>query len=83
MSDNQILAEIRERIVRVETKIDAYTETKETADNAERVAHKALESTKSAHNRIDKIDKTIFWVASTVIGGVVLAVLSLIFTGGN
>lgn len=43
---NNILSEIRERIVRVEAKIDTKTEVRTTADGAKEVTSKALESTK-------------------------------------
>lgn len=81
MSENEILSEIRERVVRVETKIDSMTEVQERAYEAEKTANEAMISTRSAHKRIDKIDKLIFWLSTTVIGAVILAVLTLIFKG--
>ena len=83
MSENEILSEIRERVVRVETKIDTMTDVQKTANEAEKVANKAMDSSKSAHKRIDKIDKVIFWIATTVIGAVILAILTLIFKEVN
>jgi len=83
MSENEILSEIRERVVRVETKIDTMTDVQKTANKAEKTANEAMISTRSAHKRIDKIDKAIFWLVTTIIGAVVLGGLSLLFTGGN
>lgn len=76
MDQTEILADIRERMVRVETKIDVMNDT-------DKIANEAMISTRSAHKRIDKIDKTLFWLATTVIGAVILAVLTLVFKGVN
>lgn len=83
MSENDILTEIRERIVRVETKIDNMTDVQNTANRADRTADEANNRAKNAHKRIDKIDKTIFWVSTSIISFVIITGLSLIFTGGN
>ena len=80
---NNILSDIRERMVRVETKIDTMTEVQTTADDAKEIANTALASTKSAHRRLDKMDKIIFWSATTIIGAVVLALIALLINGGN
>jgi hypothetical protein len=77
--DNEVirtLTEIRERVVRVETKIDSMTDVKATAEAAEKIANEALQSTKSAHHRIDKIDKIIFWIGTTMIGAVILGIIN-------
>lgn len=72
---NNILSDIRERMVRVETKIDTFTD-------ADKTANEALASTKSAHRRLDKIDKIIFWASTLIIGAVVLALIATAFKGG-
>lgn len=76
-----VLADIRERVVRVETKIDNMTDVRKTAEQAKSIATEALSSTKSAHKRLDKIDKMIFWLGTTVIGAVVISTLNLILGG--
>ena len=81
---NNILSDIRERMVRVETKIDTMAEVQSTADGAKEMANKAMESTKSAHRRLDKMDKIIFWSSTTIIGTVVIALIGLLIkNGGN
>lgn len=81
MDQNKMLAEIRERIVRVETKLDMMTDVRQTAEEAKEQATEALSSTRSAHKRLDRIDKLIFWLGTTVIGAVVLALINLILGG--
>lgn len=83
MSEQRILTEIRERLVRVETKIDNMAETHETAKRADKTANEAYIRAKNAHSRIDKIDKAIFWLVTSIVGGVITSVLALIFVGGN
>ena len=80
--DNRVLTDILERMVRVETKIDVMSEIKSTATTANYTAEKALGSAASAHQRIDKLDKIVFWYATTVFGAVIIAVLSLVLTKG-
>ncbi|WP_440894982.1 hemolysin XhlA family protein [Amphibacillus sp. Q70] len=76
MDQNEILADIRERVVRVETKINTMHDT-------DKIANAALTSSKSAHKRIDKIDKTIFWLATTLIGAVITGIVAIVFQGVN
>jgi len=83
MSDQKILTEIRERLVRVETKIDSMTDVQDTANRAEKTANEAYIRARNAHSRIDKIDKAIFWLVTSIIGGIITSILGLIFIGGN
>lgn len=72
----KMLSDIRERMVRVETKIDSMTDIQTTVDATKEVANEAYTSTKSAHKRIDKIDKIIFWLGTTVVGAVIVGVIT-------
>ena len=80
--DNKVLTDILERMVRVETKIDVMSEIKSTATTASYVAEQAKNSAAIAHQRLDKIDKWIFWFMTTVGGAVIIAVLSLVLKKG-
>jgi hypothetical protein len=82
--------EILMSLARLETKMDALGNVKE-------VSAEALQSAKSAHHRLDKIDelrveridayeiqlkkidKIIFWAGTTIIGGVFLGAIGLLF----
>lgn len=64
--------EILQRLTRVETKIDLMV-------NARDIAQEALQSTKAAHHRLDRIDKIIFWAATTAIGAIIVGGLTLLF----
>ncbi|KXG42885.1 hemolysin XhlA family protein [Tepidibacillus decaturensis] len=79
MTDLDILSEIRERVVRVETKIDLMTDVKDTAEEAKETANEALQSTKSAHHRIDEISKNQTWLWRTVIGALLTSAIGLLF----
>lgn len=78
---NNMLSDIRERMVRVETKIDSMTDVQNMANDAKETATQALSSTRSAHKRLDKIDKIIFWLGTTVLGSVVTGVITLMWRG--
>ncbi|WP_289135618.1 hemolysin XhlA family protein [uncultured Brevibacillus sp.] len=77
----RVLSGIRERLARVETKIDNMTDVRVTAEEAKEMANVAMQSSKSDHHRIDRIDKTIFWLGTTVVGAVILAIIKFIGDG--
>ncbi|MBU7314038.1 hemolysin XhlA family protein [Paenibacillus oleatilyticus] len=64
--------EILQRLTRVETKLDLM-------NSARDIAQEALQSTKSAHHRLDRVEKTIFWAATTIIGALIVGAITLIF----
>ncbi len=81
-TDN-LLTEIKERMVRVETKLDAITDIQSTSNVAKEVASKVLDSTNSAHIRLDKVDKIIFWTTTTIVGTVIVALIGLLISNGG
>jgi len=87
-----IMTEVKVNVAEVNGKMDrvmdASYETRKTVEQLRRdheetkeKVNKAMSSTSSAHKRIDKIDKVIFWLSTTVIGAVILAVLTLVIKG--
>ncbi|RNC96260.1 hemolysin XhlA family protein [Lysinibacillus halotolerans] len=86
MEENQnLMLNIYERLGGIDAKLDSINQVRDTAhraeekaDNAQDTADKALESTKSAHHRLNKIDKVIWWVSTTIIGAVILALIGLV-----
>ncbi|MFN0624046.1 hemolysin XhlA family protein [Bacillus anthracis] len=59
-------------LTRVETKLD-------TLGNVKEVAIEAQQSAKSAHLRVDRLDKLVFWLGTTVIGGVIVGAITALF----
>lgn len=80
---NKVITDIRVTVGKIEEKIDnissSMNEAKNTADEARTTANKALDSTKSAHRRLDKMDKLVFWVSTTIIGAVLLALVATLW----
>ncbi|MGE7624606.1 hemolysin XhlA family protein [Viridibacillus sp. NPDC096237] len=74
----ELVRNIYERLGGIEAKIDDVRDIRITADKADDKADEALQSTRSAHKRLDKIDKTIWWVTTTIIGTVLLALLAMV-----
>ncbi|MFB9277415.1 hemolysin XhlA family protein [Cohnella cellulosilytica] len=74
----RVLAEIRERVVRLETKIDAMTDVRETAEAARESALEALQSTRSAHLRINEVADNQRWLWRTLVGAIVAAVIAAV-----
>lgn len=46
------------------------------------LAREALDKAKSAHHRLDGIDKIIFWGGTTIIGAIILSAITFIIKGG-
>ncbi|WP_336822930.1 hemolysin XhlA family protein [Sporosarcina sp. USHLN248] len=70
--DMQMIIEMKEDIASIKTLLNTMAKTNDTAKEA-------LQSSKSAHHRLDKIDKIIFWSATTIIGTVVIAMIALLW----
>ncbi|OUQ86275.1 hemolysin XhlA [Brevibacillus brevis] len=83
MSNNemQVLSDIRERIVRVETKLDSMTDVRETAEEAKEKANEALQYGKSAHHRLNEVADNQKWLWRTVIGGLIAGAIALLWKG--
>ncbi|MEH6848557.1 hemolysin XhlA family protein [Bacillus pseudomycoides] len=67
--------EFRELLVgltRVETKLDLLGNVKD-------IAIEAQQSAKSAHLRVDRLDKLVFWLGTTVIGAVIMGGITALF----
>jgi hypothetical protein len=67
--------EILQRITRVETKLDIFASAKETANEA-------LQTSRDAHRRIEKIEKMIWFLVSTVLSSLTLSIMGFLFKGG-
>jgi hypothetical protein len=59
-------------LTRVETKLD-------TLGNVKEVAIEAQQSAKSAHMRVDRLDKLVFWLGTTVVGAVIVGGITALF----
>lgn len=77
MTAEEVLSEIRERLVRVETKIDAMKDVKATAETAKETANEALEKSKSAHLRINEVADNQRWLWRTFVGGIIAAIITI------
>ncbi|SFL09881.1 Haemolysin XhlA [Paenibacillus sp. 1_12] len=76
------LTNVRIDLRELSTKMDTLKDLSKKLDEVETIAKKAMESTKSAHRRLDKIDKLTSWLVTTVIGAIILAVIGFIIKGG-
>ncbi|BAH43915.1 conserved hypothetical protein [Brevibacillus brevis NBRC 100599] len=85
MSNNemQVLSDIRERIVRVETKLDSMTDVRVTAEEAKEKANEALQYGKSAHHRLNEVADNQKWLWRTVIGALIAGAIALLWKGMN
>ncbi|PZM61841.1 hemolysin XhlA family protein [Paenibacillus dendritiformis] len=77
-----VQTEMLQRMTRVETKVDNMDEKLDRAILASETAVEALQSAKSAHHRLDRIEDGQKWIWRTFAGAFVLAIAAFIITGG-
>lgn len=78
-----VQVETLQRLTRVETKLDGIEGKLDAAIDAKETAVKAKASADSAHLRLNKIDKIIFWLGTTIVGAVILAIIKFTTEGRN
>lgn len=85
-----MMMSIFERLGGIDAKLDGVQDIRKMAedadlkaDEAQRIADIANESTKSAHKRLDKLDKIVWWVATSIIGAVIVGLMALVIKGGQ
>lgn len=81
MSDD-LVRDVYERLGAIGEKLDGFNYIRDTANRAEDKADEALSSTKSAHHRLDKVDKIVFWAGTTITGSVILALIGVVLKTG-
>ncbi|WP_240415041.1 hemolysin XhlA family protein [Paenibacillus periandrae] len=77
------LTNVRLDLRELSTKMDTFKDMSRKIDEVDDLAKKAMESTKSAHRRLDRIDKLVTWLSTTVIGAIILAVVGFVIKGGT
>ncbi|WP_425805250.1 hemolysin XhlA family protein [Desulfitobacterium sp. Sab5] len=78
MGEQEVLVDIRERLVRVETKIDAQNDIRERVDAVEDKATKTEERSKSNTHRIDKLEANNTWLWRAFAGAIIAAAVGAI-----
>ncbi|MHB8075118.1 hemolysin XhlA [Desulfosporosinus fructosivorans] len=73
MGDQEVLIDIRERLVRVETKLDTQNGLREKVDCIETKATETEARSKSNTHRIDKLEANNTWLWRTVVGAIICA----------
>ena len=81
MAEQEVLVDIRERLVRVETKIDAQNGIREKVDAVETKIVETEQRSKSNTHRIDKLEDNNRWLWRTVAGIVIAAVMAMAIKG--
>lgn len=75
---DELVRDVYERLGMIGEKLDGINHIRDTANRAEDKADEALSSTKSAHHRLNKLDKIVWWASTTIIGTVLLALLAMV-----
>ncbi|MNI54486.1 hemolysin XhlA [compost metagenome] len=76
------LTNVRLDLRELSTKVDGLKDISKELETVKEIAKVSYESTKSAHHRLNKIEKIIYWLATTVIGSIILAVMGFVINGG-
>jgi tetrahydromethanopterin S-methyltransferase subunit G len=67
------LDDIKDRLIVIETKMAMY-------NGVEKESAEALQSTRSAHKRLDAVEDNITWLWRTVVGSLIVAAIGFLFT---
>lgn len=78
MDHPDILVEIRERLVRVETKLDYHNGIRERVDAVEDKAIENESRSKSNCHRIDKLEENNTWLWRTIVGAIIAAAITAV-----
>ncbi len=73
MDDQGVLMDIRERLVRIETKQDAQGDLGKKVDGIEAKGIETESRSKSNTHRIDKLEANNTWLWRTVVGAIICA----------
>lgn len=76
------LSEIKERTASVETKVDIMLDNNKKIEDVKDIAVEARDKSKSAHRRLDRIDKWLYAIGSAVALAILGAILNLILNIG-
>ncbi|KLU66290.1 hemolysin XhlA [Desulfosporosinus acididurans] len=74
-----VLIDIRERLVRVETKIDTQNDLRKKVDDTEAKAIDTEARSKSNTKRLDKLEANNTWLWRTVVAAIISAVVLMYF----
>ncbi len=69
----EVLVDIRERLVRVETKIDTQNDLRKKVDDTEIKVTETEARSKSNCHRIDKLEENNTWLWRVIVGAIVSA----------
>ena len=70
--EKEVLIEILQRLTRLETKVDGSI-------NAKEIAQEALQSTKSAHHRIDEVASDVKWAWRIAVGALITGAITFLW----
>ena len=76
MDEQGVLVDIRERLVRVETKLDNHNGIREKLDACEDKGIENEARGKSNTHRINKLEESYLWLWRTVAGAIIVAGIS-------
>lgn len=76
MGDQDVLIDIRERLVRVETKLDTQNGLREKVEFIENKTTETEARSKSNTHRIDKLEANNTWLWRTVVGAIISAAVA-------
>ncbi|WP_052476151.1 hypothetical protein [Cohnella kolymensis] len=69
-------------IIEMKEDIASIKSTLNTMVNTNTTAMEALQSSRFAHDRLNRIDKIVFWAGTTVVGSIIIALIAFIVAGG-
>ena len=69
-------------MARIESKLDGMKDVHTKIDSLENILTQTVLSVKTTQERLDKIDRVIYWLATTIIGTILMGLITFIIKGG-
>ncbi len=79
---HELITSVRLDIRELNTKMDSIKDLTKRVEDIQDMANRAFVSTKEAHHRLDSIERIIFWVGTTIFGGVIVSLVAFVVKGG-
>lgn len=79
---SELITKLRIDMARIESKLDSMKDVHTKIDSLENILTQTVLSVKTTQERLDKIDRVIYWLATTIIGTILMGLITFIIKGG-
>lgn len=79
---SELITKLRIDVAKLDSKLDQMKDVNTKVDTLENILTQTVLSVKTTQERLDKIDRVIYWLATTIIGTIIMGLITFIIKGG-